>query len=541
MTKPKFLKLNLKKRLSQQHPLIIVLASGVLMGLAPAPLSFWVLAWVALVPLWILTVKLKSSFKALLLQGLVWGAGYHGLALFWITGIHPMTWMGVNWWVSLAIALFCWVFITLWGAVLVALWAGIFGLVCRSLSQTSNLKIAFSRVLIGTTLWCSLESFWSQGPLWWSSLSYTQSPFNLSLLHLGQISGPLTVTAAIIAVNAWIAEAWINRKTVTRPIYFNHKYLCIAAGTIITLHLIGFTLYNHPLAQPPESALRVGIIQGNIPNEVKLYEEGWQRALKNYTKGYQILANQGVDAVLTPEVALPLQWTERNRVQNTFYQTILKEKVVAWVGAFGTEGERLTNSLFTVAANGQTLSEYRKVKLVPLGEYIPFEQWLGKFMNRLSPLKTNLIAGQSNQTFDTPFGRVIVGICYESAFAEHFRAQAATGGQFILTASNNAHYSPAMPAQHHAQDVMRAIESDRWTVRATNTGYSGIVDPHGRTLWRSNLNTYELHIDTIYRRSTQTLYVRWGDWLTPLLAVAGLIAWLLDCFKRNRNLLSHKA
>ncbi|PSB67601.1 apolipoprotein N-acyltransferase, partial [filamentous cyanobacterium CCP1] len=150
----------------------------------------------------------------------------------------------------------------------------------------------------------------------------------------------------------------------------------------------------------------------------------------------------------------------------------------------------------------------------------------------------NLIAGQSNQTFDTPFGRAIVGICYESAFAEHFRAQAATGGQFILTASNNAHYSPAMPAQHHAQDVMRAIESDRWAVRATNTGYSGIVDPHGRTLWRSSLNTYELHIDTIYRRSTQTLYVRWGDWLTPLLAVAGLAAWLLDRFKRNRNLLS---
>ena len=376
-----------------------------------------------------------------------------------------------------------------------------------------------------------------RGPLYWSSLSYTQSPFNLPLLHLGQISGPLTVTAAIITVNAWIAEAWINRKNLTRPIYFNWKYLCIAAGTAITLHLIGFTLYNRPLAQPPSSALKVGIIQGNIPNEVKLYEEGWQRALKNYTEGYQILANQGVDAVLTPEVALPLRWTEPNRIQNPFYQTILEEKVVAWVGALGTQGNRLTNSLFTVTGSGQTLSEYQKVKLVPLGEYIPFEQWLGKFMNRLSPLKTNLIAGQFNQNFDTPFGRVIVGICYESAFADHFRDQAAAGGQFILTASNNAHYSPAMPAQHHAQDVMRAIESERWAVRATNTGYSGIVDPHGQTLWRSNLNTYELHIDIIYRHSTQTLYIRWGNWLTPLLAVAGLTAWLFNSFKRNRNLL----
>jgi apolipoprotein N-acyltransferase len=112
-----------------------------------------------------------------------------------------------------------------------------------------------------------------------------------------------------------------------------------------------------------------------------------------------------------------------------------------------------------------------------LGEYIPFEQALGHLVDRLSPLDAHLIAGRATQLFETPFGRAIVGICYESAFAKHFRRQAAAGGQFILTASNNAHYSETMPAQHHAQDVMRAIETDRWAVRATNTGYSGIVDP----------------------------------------------------------------
>ena len=67
-----------------------------------------------------------------------------------------------------------------------------------------------------------------------------------------------------------------------------------------------------------------------------------------------------------------------------------------------------------------------------------------------------------------------------------------------------------MPAQHHAQDIMRAIENSRWAVRATNTGYSGIVDPHGKTEWISKLNTYQLHAATIYRRETNTLYVRWG-------------------------------
>lgn len=500
------------------------------MGLTPAPLNFWILAWVALVPLWVLAVKTKRCFQELLLQGLVWGIGYHGLALSWITGIHPMTWMGVNWWVSLAIALLCWLFITLWGAVLVALWSGAFGLICRSLHLKSWLSVSLSRVLIGTSLWCILEFLWSQGPLYWSSLSYTQSPSNLAILHLGQISGPLTVTATIVTVNGLVAEAWINRTN-------NWKYLGMAAGILVMSHLIGFALYSRPLAQLPEAALKVGIVQGNIPNEVKLYEEGWRQALEGYTKGYQILADQKVDAVLTPEVALPIQWTEQNRINNSLYQTILEKRVVAWVGAFGIQGDNLTNSLFTVASDGQTISEYRKVKLVPLGEYIPFKQWLGRLINRLSPLDTSLIAGQPNQLFDTPFGRAVVGICYESAFAEHFRTQAAAGGQFILTASNNAHYSQAMPAQHHAQDVMRAIETDRWAVRATNTGYSGIVDPHGRTLWLSGINTYELHTGMIYRRQTQTPYIRWGNWLTPILGLVGLSVWLLNILKRNFNLL----
>jgi apolipoprotein N-acyltransferase len=84
-----------------------------------------------------------------------------------------------------------------------------------------------------------------------------------------------------------------------------------------------------------------------------------------------------------------------------------------------------------------------------------------------------------------------------------------------------------MPAQHHAQDVMRAIETDRWAVRATNTGYSGIVDPHGKTVWISRLNTYALHTDTIYRRQTQTLYVRWGDWLTLMLLGSAGLSWFV--------------
>ena len=84
------------------------------------------------------------------------------------------------------------------------------------------------------------------------------------------------------------------------------------------------------------------------------------------------------------------------------------------------------------------------LNLVPLGEYIPFENILGGIIQRLSPLEAHQVPGKANQIFDTPFGRVIVGICYESAFAENFRYQASMGGKFILSSSNDAHYTAAM-------------------------------------------------------------------------------------------------
>lgn len=529
---------------SVRSQLAIALCSGLLMGLTPAPYNAWFLAWVALAPLWVLTVRSAQSprpgkvglWRPLnwnFLTGLLWGVGYHGLALFWITGVHPLTWMGVPWLASLAIAIACWIGMVLCGVLIPGLWAWILSGLWRWLDRTS-IHPPLPRVLLGVALWCGLEGLWLLGPVYWSGLSYTQSPHNLMILHLGQLSGPLTVSAAIVAVNGLLAEAWLDWRTEVRSrrstvlLWVYPLILCLG------LHLVGFWLYSRPLNDAPEAALRVGLIQGNIPNTIKLYEDGWRRSLQNYTDGYQRLAAQGVEAVLTPETALPIFWSAETRRQTAFDQAVVQAGIPVWLGAFGGTAQQFTNSLFMVDGQGATLDEYRKAKLVPIGEYIPFESVLGSLINRLSPLEASLLPGDPDQTFDTPFGRAIAAICYESAFAPIFRYQAAAGGQFILTAANNAHYSAAMPAQHHAQDVMRAIESDRWAARATNTGYSGIVDPHGRTLWISGINTYEIHAHTIYRRQTQTFYVRWGDWLTPTLLVLSGITLALRISNPNR-------
>jgi apolipoprotein N-acyltransferase len=379
------------------------------------------------------------------------------------------------------------------------------------------------RILIGVALWCVLEAIWSQSSLWWTSLSYTQSPANLVILQLSQLSGPATIVTAIVAINGIIAEILLYLKNLRRFTWQAISWLFLPLACYSILYFIGFQLYSRPLNNVPKNAIKIGIIQGNIPNEIKLYPAGWRKAIEDYTSGYKKLSELGVDVILTPETALPFPWQEI--VQNSsFYSAIVDKKTVALIGAFGKQGQSLTNSLFAVSGDGSVLSQYNKVNLVPLGEYIPWENFLGKFISRLSPLDARLAAGNPNQIFDTPFGRGIVGICYDSAFSEHFRRQTAIGGEFIITAANNAHYSQAMPAQHHAQDILRAIETDRWLARATNTGYSAIVNPKGETIWLSRINTYELHEDIIYRRRTQTLYIKWGDWLTLGLVGVGMVA-----------------
>lgn len=499
----------------------LALGAGGLMGLAPEPIGWWPLAWIAIAPLWWMAVDRSTRWRDRWLWGWLWGWGYNLLTVSWLTGMHPMTWLGVSWAASLTIALTCWLVAAGWAGAQGAVWMALFGAIGRWSPVRS---VPAVRLLVGLALWLITETLWNQSPLAWTGLGLTQAPSNLAVLHLGQLAGPAAVTGAIVLVNGLGAEGLLAK---------DRRWWVGAIAAWALFQGGGAVLAAQPLADRPTNALTIGVIQGNIPNELKFGSEGWRLALSGYRRGYETLAAAGVDGVLIPETALPIVWTDETataRNRSDFVAAVVERGVPAWIGGFAPDrhrSDRITNSLLSLDGTGRAVGRYDKVRLVPLGEYIPLERWIGGLIDRLSPLEAKLALGRWHQQLATPFGQAIALICYDSANAELARSQAAAGGQFILSAANNAHYRPTMFAQHHAQDVMRAIETDRWVARAANTGYSAFIDPHGRTLWRSRPNTYAIHAMAIYRRQTQTLYVRWGDWLTPwvtVLAVGGTIA-----------------
>jgi apolipoprotein N-acyltransferase len=341
-----------------------------------------------------------------------------------------------------------------------------------------------------------------------------------------------------VAVNGLLAEGlwqWFHAPKVAKPSKPIGPALSLAGALgvrqaialFFLLHLIGGGLYAQPLADAPENQLSVGLIQGNIPTQEKLTNAGIQAARQIYLSGYNQLAQAGADLVITPEGAIPQVWDSFTQERNLLLRAVVDKSVPLVLGTFvhrdiADRQTPLTQSLLTLTAAGID-GRYNKIKLVPLGEYLPFEKVLRPVIGRLSPLSASMVSGKQGQVLETPFGPMAAGICYESAFAALFQKQVHQGAQAIFTASNNDPYPPRQMRQQHAQDVMRAVENNRWMVRVTNTGISGVVDPKGRSRWIAEPDTQVTHLSTIYRRESRNAYVRWGDWLTPLLLVTAML------------------
>ena len=501
---------NRSSKLLARFPWLMALLGGMLMALGPAPLNLWIVAWVAIVPLWWLAIEGRSPVKS----GILWGLAYHGISLFWITGLHPLTSMGISGVTSVMIVAVVWLFITFFGAGCVGLWAGVLAwMIQRRIHPVL-------RVVSAAALWCAIEQLRSYSALDWTGIAYTQSPGNLAILHLGQISGNALIAAAIVAVNGAIAEScWSTHNRSEARSEFPHLTVLLptmlpAIGLFAAAHLVGWgiSLSTVPSQSNP---IRIGTVQGNISIRIQPAEAGGLEGFKHYGGGYETLVAQGAQMVLFPEGSLPLQWV--NYPDKLIAQKIKMLKVPVALGASGIRGDRRTQAMLMLDENGKITSQYDKVKVVPLGESLPFEEILGQFIRKLSPARDYLIAGQPDQIFKTPFGQAAMGICYESAFPDIFRRQVQQGATFLISASNLDPFSTVLMAQHEAHDIMRAIETDRPMIRVTNTGYSGLIESTGQTKWRSQPNRYDLHISELSPRTSQTLYVRYGNWITPLL------------------------
>lgn len=484
--------------------LFLSILSGLLMGLAlPMQWGHWVppnlgfLAWVALVPL-MLAVQGLRPWKAywVAFVGMLVG---HTFIVYWIyTALN--TYGHLSHLASvfvLSLALISMALIT----------AAAPAFVCLIERRRGPTWWAWPLA------WAAVEylhNFVPVGGFTFCNLIHSQYKYPL-LFQVVNLVGPYWFLAVMVLVNVLVAKVIVERR----------YWPSIAAiGVMIllgTYGLISIAANRHA----PAPWFRVGLVQGNIPQEEKWDAAKAVQNFETYRRASQELFAGHPDLIIWPEASYP--WALDLRATQLPRHHLLPP-VPILMGAITRGGDRHHNSAVLMDETGRVADVVHKYHLVPYGEYVPYKKYL-KFLEDLTSVAGDMDPGPAIRPLNMNGLPMGVLVCYEDTFPEIARSLVAQGSVLLVNITNDAWYgrSPAA-TQHLAASVFRAAENGRYLVRATNTGVSAVIGPDGRVWMQSPLYESAL-INTQTRLFThRTLYNRYGRWTDPgiviLLALA---------------------
>ena len=366
-------------------------------------------------------------------------------------------------------------------------------------------KHAQARIWGLPALWVLGESLrgWAFSGFPWLQLGYSQieGPLAGYVPLLGALGASLAVTllASLLCV-----------------IVTNRLWRLRAGVFALVIVATGSVLKNRHWTDTDGPAARVALVQGAVPQAIK-----WQARYREQSIAlYESLSapHWGVELIVWPETSLPAFPDE---VQETLAK--LSERAVAHGSGLlvgmprgDRHGGAYFNSVQLVAPQGQA---YDKHHLVPFGEYLPFDFWLRPLLDFLSIPMSDFTPGSAHQS-PLASGRLRIGvsICYEDAYASEVR-KPLPSANVLVNVSDDAWFGDSIaPHQHLEISRMRALETGRDLLRATNTGISAIIDARGAIRARSPQFVPFVLTGEFQPRRGFTPYARLGDW--PVLAIS---------------------
>lgn len=487
-----------------QRGLCAVLA-GALITASHAPYNLWPLSLLGLV-LFGYCLKNTSVKQAIALGFLC------GLALFG-TGVH---------WVYVAISNFgnssnilAAILTSLFVVGLACIFAAPFYLYGRFLSHT-----AMGQTLGFAALWVLGE--WVRGWLFtgfpWLYVGYAQIDTPLSgyapLFGIYGVSLATTLTASIA-----IAALSYCQNPAKKPAIYG-----FLLGALTTLWLAGASLQTLQWTQQKQHSISVGLMQPNIAQEHKWEPEYFDQTLETFSRLSLPLWEQ--DWVIWPEAAIPYTYHQAKTLLTQLDEFARARGTVFITGIIYDDYStyQYYNAIIAKGAGG---GEYFKQRLVPFGEYVPFEKQLRGLINFFN-LPTSIIhVGPFNKNGLNANG-VLVGaaICYEIVYPDLI-ANIAQQKDVLLTISNDAWFGDSDgPLQHFAMARMRAKETGRYVIRATNNGLSGIIDPTGKITLQGGQFIEQSLKGEVFRMAGSTPFMVWKSWPIVLLSLLLLVTCL---------------
>jgi apolipoprotein N-acyltransferase len=280
------------------------------------------------------------------------------------------------------------------------------------------------------------------------------------------------------------------------------------------------------LAEPPGDGapLRVGVVQAAVPQRER-FQPG--SALRNtlhhvaLTRG--LAASRPLDLVVWSETAVDERLDLAPSLVAQLESLVDETGVPLVTGAPSSRAGRPTNSVVLFRPGAGLAGAYDKQRLVPFAESDPpgFD-WLAPLLGAVTEGEPYL-AGDGPRLLAAPPARVAAPVCFEITDAALMRTFRRAGADLVVNLSNDAWFGPTAYAEMHlAHAPFRAVELGAWVVRGTNTGISGVVDPAGRVVARSELFREGVLSAEVRMASRETPYARFGD--APLLAALAALS-----------------
>jgi apolipoprotein N-acyltransferase len=290
--------------------------------------------------------------------------------------------------------------------------------------------------------------------------------------------------------------------------------VALAVALVAVPSLWGAARMNDNQLTRSGEPITVGLIQGNVPQGEKWDPGRATEIFGRYLAMSRQAAAAGARVLLWPESATPFYFDE-DAAGAEAVRRLVRETGVQLL--FGTDEiergspARYYNSAFMLDGGGATAAVYRKIHLVPFGEYVPFGTLL-TFVGPLIESVASFSPGERVTMLPVNEHMATTAICYEVVYPHLIREGVLQGSELLTTITNDAWYGESSAAyQHFELASMRAIEQGRYLVRAANTGISGIVDPYGRLVARTKLFETTSVVGEARFLRERTLYATIGD------------------------------
>jgi len=264
----------------------------------------------------------------------------------------------------------------------------------------------------------------------------------------------------------------------------------------------------------------VALVQGGGPQRTRAADTDERDVFERHLEASELIEGP-VDLVLWPENVINVEDpVTENREGGELSELARSLDAPLVVGAVEGDGDGFHNAALLIEADGSFTDRFEKVRRVPFGEFVPLRGLLEPFAGDALPAR-DAVPGDGPAVLDTPVGPMGVVISWEVFFAPRARDAISNGGEVLLNPTNGSSYwLTIVQSQQIASSRLRALETGRWVLQASPTGFSAVVDPVGNVLQRTGVSERKVLQATVERRSGQTIATRVGDWPMFIVALA---------------------